>query len=130
MPDRVSIREDLQIIRVDSWGSVTERDMRTTLQAVVGLEQERGLRRVFIDARRVESLPSSIPLYGLATEVGLALGGIRVALIASDEIESEARYLERVVSGKGAQFIVFESEEDALAWLLREPDKRAGATIG
>jgi len=45
MPEKVSIREDLQIIQVESYGEISAEDLQASLRMVAKIQQERGLTR-------------------------------------------------------------------------------------
>lgn len=69
MPERVSILEDLQIIKVDSFGEVSFSDLRQSLYEVFKIHQERGFTKVFVDASKETSFPSTIPVFEFGTEL-------------------------------------------------------------
>ncbi len=50
MPEKVIIREDLQVIQVQSFGEVPSTDMEQSLEEILKIYKDRGLSRVFVDA--------------------------------------------------------------------------------
>lgn len=122
MPERVAVREDLQIIQIDSYGEVTARDMRESLQEVVRLHEKHGLDRVLIEASHETSLPSTVPLYGLGAELSASVGDVRFAIVACPKLRGDQAFLENVARNRGAKIRVFDSEEEAVAWLISEDE--------
>jgi len=129
MPQRVTIREDLQIIQVDSWGDVTVEDVELSRKAVFKITEERGLSEVFIDATKETSCPSTFPIFEFGSRLATAaLGspGTRFAMATSPETHQthhEIEFLETVAVNRGAQYKVFDSAEAALSWLIERPNK-------
>jgi hypothetical protein len=63
MPEKVTIREDLHVIQVESYGVVSLEDLKGSLEAVARIRQERGYTRVFVDATQQTSFPSTFPVF-------------------------------------------------------------------
>ena len=122
MPERVTIREDLQIIQVDSFGDVTIDDLMASLQTIVKIHQEREIRKVFIDARKQTSLPSTAPNFEFGSRMAQAERGMRVAVAASPELKAKLEFIATVAENRGAIIQIFDSVEEALAWLTGQRD--------
>jgi hypothetical protein len=117
MPEEVSILEDLGIIQVDSFGEVTEGDLLASMEEVLAIHRERGFSKVFVDASRETSLPSTFPLHqfgAVLSEDGMVL---KIAAVISDTVREDLRFLETVTQNRGMQLKLFDTREEALAWL-------------
>ena len=123
MPERVTIREDVQVIQVDSWGDVRMEDLKATHEEVLKIRQERGLSRVFVDATKQTSLPSAMPVFRVGEDLARDFADLRFALVRSPVLKEKTRFFETVVQNRGAKIQVFDSAEAARAWLMDEPNK-------
>ena len=119
MPERVTVREDLQIIQIDSYGEVTADDLRGSLDAVFGIRQERGFTKVFVDASRETSFPSTLPVFDFGSDLAQTARGMKFAIVSSPKTDSGLRFLETVTHNRGGQLRVFDSADAALAWLAK-----------
>jgi hypothetical protein len=117
MPEEVSILEDLGIIRVDSYGEVTEGDLLASMEEVLAIHKERGISRVFVDASRETSLPSTLPLHHFGSVLSQDAMVLKIAVSASAAVHDVLRFLETVTQNRGMQVKIFENREEALAWL-------------
>jgi hypothetical protein len=123
MPERVTIREDLQVIQIDSWGDVTMEDLKASFEEVLKISQERGLARVFVDATKQTSLPSTMPMFQFGSDLAREAPDLRFAVVRSPSLKEKTGFFETVVRNRGAQVNIFKTAEDALAWLMDEPSK-------
>ena len=124
MPDEVIVREDLEIIEVQSWGDITLDDMQGTLAKVLELHNKRGLARVLIDAMKVTSFPSAVTFHSFGSDAAPKLWPTRGAIAVPPEMDAMPRFFETVMRNRGASVRTFNSIDEALTWLLSE--KRRG----
>ena len=117
MPEEVSILADLGIIQVDSYGDVSEGDLLASMEEVLTLQSQRGLSRVFVDATRETSLPGTFPLQQFGSMLSRNAIGIKFAILVSDMVREDLRYLETVTRNRGMQLRIFDSRDEAFAWL-------------
>lgn len=117
MPERVTIREDLQIIQVDSYGDVTEEDLKGSLDEVMRVHGETGISKVLVDATQETSLPQTFPLFEFGAELAAELLTIQFGVAVSPEVADDLRFLENVTRNRGMNVKMFDSTDAALAWL-------------
>lgn len=117
MPEEVSILEDLEIIRVDSYGRVTEGDLLASMEEILAIQRESGLSRVFIDASRETALPSTHPLHQFGSVLSQNATALKFAVLLSDRVREDLRLLETVAQNRGMQVRTFDSRAEAQAWL-------------
>ena len=117
MPEKVTVSEDLEIIRIESWGDITAVDLKGSLEAVIKIRQERGLTKVLVDATGDTSLPSTLPVFEFGAELAGGVRGMRFAIVANAKVREDLDFMETVVRNRGGQMKMFESTQDALAWL-------------
>ena len=122
MPETVVVREDLQIIHVDSYGDVTIEDLESSLDAVLQIRRERGLTKVLVDASKETSLPSLMRIYDFGSNVAANLRGVRIAVAISPHTQEDLSFMETVARNRGALVAVFVSVDAALAWLMSEAE--------
>lgn len=120
MPEKVTVREDLQIIQVDSYGEVRIEDLRRSMETVIKLHRERGLTKVYIDASKLTSMPSTLPVFEFGSEMAELFRTSKFAVVRSKQTRDVTRFLENVVRNRGAHMEMFDSEGAALAWLTNE----------
>jgi hypothetical protein len=123
MPEKVTIREDLQVIQIDSWGDVSMEDLKASFEEVLKISQERGLARVLVDATKQTSLPSTMPIFQFASDLAREAPELRFGVVRSPTLKEKTGFFETVVRNRGAQVNFFETAEDALAWLMDESSK-------
>ena len=122
MPEEVTVIEDLQIIKVDSYGDVTAEDLKESLEAVVRIRQERGFTRVFVDATKETSLPDTFSAFKFGERMANAIRGLRVAVVGSKMLAKDLEFIQTVAQNRGGIIQVFDTKEDALAWLMDKPN--------
>jgi len=118
MPEKVSIREDLQVIQVESYGEVTSEDLKESLAAVSRIQQERGLTRLFVDATKETSVPGTSKIFDFGQKVGMELRGWRVAIAVSPATATDLSFFQNIALNRGAHVETFDSTDTALAWLV------------
>jgi hypothetical protein len=129
MPEEVTIREDLQVIQVTSYGDITTEDFKKTLDAILRTHQEQGLTKVLINGTEVTSYPTTFPVYDFGSQVASSLRGMKIAIAMSLMKQDVSVFFETVVINRGGIVKVFDSPDAALAWLLKEPNKTKGIKL-
>ena len=117
MPDKVTVLEDKGIILVETYGKVTEKDIKESLKKVVEIQQITGLKDLLVDATNQTSLPATFPLFDFGSKLAATLRGTRIAIVSSPGTHMDLEFLETVIVNRGGQIKVFNSFEDAYAWL-------------
>ncbi len=123
MPEEMTIREDLQVIQVKSWGDITTADFKKTLDEILRIRQAQGLTNVFVDARKVTSYPSTISILDFGSEAARALMDIQLAIAVPPGKREDPVFFENVTRNRGANVRVFDTPDAALAWLTKKPNK-------
>ena len=121
MPEKVTLDEDLGIVRIESYGGVTVDDMKASLASALSIHRERRLTKGLVDATRVTSYPSTLPIYDFGSEAAELLRGFRIAIAAPPGELVDPTFFETVVGNRGGTVRVFDSTDAALAWLMGEP---------
>ena len=122
MPEDVTIREDLQVIQVTSHGTITKGDFEASLDALLRIRDEQGLTRVFVDATKVTSYPSTMSIFDFGLKAAGAIRGIRLAIATPPGIRDDPAFFENVMRNRGGSVRVFDSPDAALMWLTKEPN--------
>ncbi|MFH1624369.1 MAG: hypothetical protein ABID54_04335 [Pseudomonadota bacterium] len=117
MPEQVSIREDLGLIHIDSYGEVSELDLIQSLEAAVKINKDRGLNRVFVNATRQRLLPSTSSLAHFRLRLSEEAGTLKHAVVANPDLTEALQFIEAGCRNCGMELQVFDSPEVALAWL-------------
>jgi hypothetical protein len=121
VPERVSIIEDQNMIKVDSFGEIKIEDLRNSMYEVAKIHREQGLKKVFVDATKETSFPTVAPTFGFGSELAESMINLRIAVVTPPKLKNILRFLETVATNRGAQVQLFDSEVEALAWLDEEP---------
>ena len=94
MPQTAAVREDLQIIQIDGYGEVTPEDLKESLEAALRIHQERGLTKVFVDATRMTSFPSTLPTIEFGSDLAEEPArGLRFAVVSVPEMHDGLKLL-------------------------------------
>ncbi len=117
MPQMVTVREDLNVIHVESYGDVTADDLRLSMEAVVKFHQNCNISKLFINATYEQSLPTTMPLFDFGAKVARVLGTLKIAVAKSPKTAEKRRFMETVIRNRGADLRIFDSKDAALKWL-------------
>jgi hypothetical protein len=128
MPERVTIEENLRIIHVDSYGDVTAKDLQGSIKAVARINKEHGFTKVFVDATKETSLPSTFHSFDIGSQLANAVRLLRVAVLGSTRLKKNLTFIETVAHNRGALVKVFYSRKDAMAWLMELPNNSMHVT--
>ena len=130
MPDEVRVDRDRGLVHIRSVGPLTRETMESSLGQMLAAGRDHGIRKVLIDATRVEAVPGAIDIFKVMEAMPRDL---RMAIVLGDDtpVSQGIRFGETVGRNRGRHVQVFAEREDALSWLDRicgntGPDKRAG----
>jgi hypothetical protein len=121
MPEKVTILKDLNIIKIDSFGEVSLEDLKQSLETVFKIHREQGLTKVFVDATKETSLPSTFPVFEFGSELAKIVRNLKFAVVTSPKMKDIMKFLETVTQNRGVEVQMFDSEDAALEWLMMEP---------
>ena len=118
MPEDVTVLEGQEIIKVHSWGIIKPRDLWKTLQTVMRIHDESGLRKVLVDATGENTFPATGDVFDFGEELAKAHDkGMQFAIVTSPGTALDLQFLETVARNRGGFVQNFMSEEEALIWL-------------
>ena len=131
MPFEISLDEERAMIVARHYGKITVDEINVSRSKIGRIAQERGWSRVFIDAREIRTRFSVTEVFELGTtnvDHGFTWS-MKLAIIVEDVDLENARFYETVSQNRGTNVRLFESEQEALAWLIEEP-RTVAATAG
>jgi hypothetical protein len=119
MPETVTFREDLGLIEVRSSGHVTKEEMQESRRKVSAIHQERGIDKVLVDARDLESFPGITTLFefGGSFEEARLFRGLRLALVVNKNLIRDPGFIDTVARNRDVAMKVFSSIDEAVDWL-------------
>lgn len=117
MPEKVTVRDDLKVIYVESFGDVSIEDLKVSLQEVIKLRRVTGYNRVLVNASEETSLPSPFAVFQFASQLAESMRTLKIGVIRSKKLQEELRFLETVSRNRGAEIELFDTEESTVAWL-------------
>lgn len=123
-PGRFEVMEGHSCFRLAGHGSLAEAAGRV-IEAIT-LARLRGVRRLLIDTTRWtgHDSPGTLDRYDVAAAFAQAAGsGLKVAMVVRPEMMDPNKFEVMVARNRGMTGNVFDSENDALRWLL-DPDAR------
>ena len=116
--------QDHSCFRLSGHGSLAEA-ARKVIDAIT-LAREYGVRRLLIDTTRWtgHESPGTLERYDVAAAFAQAAGsGLKIAMVVRPEMMDPNKFEVMVAKNRGMTGNVFDSEKDALIWLL-DPDAR------
>ncbi|MGI9315906.1 MAG: hypothetical protein ACR2QW_01125 [bacterium] len=119
MPEKISILEDLRIIRVDSFGEVTASDLQASLTEVLAIHCERGINNVLVDSTHEASYPPNFPLFEFGSNLAADARHMRFAVATSPATRPAATLVKQVAANRGLILQLFDSVETAIESLLQ-----------
>jgi hypothetical protein len=118
MPETIEILEDLDIIKVTSYGEITDDDLRKSRETINKLCSEHGYKKLLFDATKLHNIRTLA-----AYEHGVCLAKYhflrisRHAIIATQDNRIYLDFICTVGTNRGAQIKVFEKKDEATTWL-------------
>jgi hypothetical protein len=110
--------EDPEIVELVFSGEMTDEEVISDRETASRIVAEQGVKNFLVDVSATTSKPSDKVIYahGVALSGLAEFLGVRFAIVTS-EIDSTDSFLETVTVNRGGIFRLFESRDDALAWL-------------
>jgi hypothetical protein len=123
-PEHFEIMEAYCCYRLSGHGSLIEA-ARKVLEVII-FSREQGIRRLLIDTTEWTGHDSPDTLERFTVARAFAEGArsaVKVAMVVRPELMDPEKFEVTVANNRGLNGNVFDSEKDALAWLL-DPDVR------
>jgi hypothetical protein len=119
MPEVVTVREDLEIIEVRSYGETSKDELARSRKEVSDIMHEQGIRKVLVDARDLTTLPSTFPLFLFGKSFAEAdiLRTMMMAVVKSKKTTKDVTFIETVARNRGVDMRIFDSMDAAIDWL-------------
>ena len=116
MPYELKVNLESGIIELRAYGSTSRDEVIESMGEVKRLSGETGIKRLFVDSRQVDSMPSTIDQFELTRKFPRFL---KMAVLIPVETELTATYKfgETVGVDRGVPIRVFISETEAIEWL-------------
>ena len=114
MPDTVEYLEKIGIIRIDSHGQSRIGEWIRSRDEAMRIHRDTGAGLVLFDVRRLQATPNTLELFDFAADLPVA---IKFAIVVSDRNRDDLGFVETVGSNRGKSVRVFQSYEQAVAWL-------------
>jgi len=127
-PEHFEVMEDYSCYRLTGHGSLAEAANKVI--EVIKFAQEQGVRKLLIDTTKWtgHSRPDTLERYTVAEAFAKAASStvkLRMGMIVRPELMDPDKFEVMVAMNRGLIGNVFDSEKDALAWLL-DPNTRSG----
>ena len=118
MPENVTYNEELGIIEVNSYGTVSLKDISSSINLVQDISNETGIKKILVDALEIESMPSITNIFNLARAFPR---NVKIAVLCSKEQTAfkDILFTEKAALYQGISIQLFTSQTDALQWLKR-----------
>ncbi|MFH1842286.1 MAG: STAS/SEC14 domain-containing protein [bacterium] len=119
MPETITVREDLGVIEIRSFGKVTQTEMSTTRQRVEQILQKQGIRKILVDARDLTMTEGTTSLFefGASFDEAPSFRFAHLALIVSEQSQQDLQFLATVAQNRGIQIKVLDSVDAGLEYL-------------
>ncbi len=121
MPETVTLREDLGIIEIYSFGKPTEKDRLRTQKTVEQICQKKDVSGVLVNASKSTSLPSIFANLDYGANLfryNAIPRTMRYALVPSETIKEDCEYYVKVCQKRGLLMQLFDSVGEAEEWLV------------
>jgi hypothetical protein len=119
VPEEVKVDAENQLIRVHFGSDSTIDDWKSTLLEVERLFGETGFCRVLVDVRKQTNLASTITLFDFCIHLPRS---VAFAVLCESHLE-EHRFIENVATNRGITVKDFDSEQDAIEWIKKWPNR-------
>jgi hypothetical protein len=117
----LAVLQETGYLRITATGDRTVPRTEYLLQIALAEAQARGADRVLLDTSRLTGALSVSTRYTLAELVGQVFGGAGIKLALFTSSEAAAPLTRTLILSRGIDSAVFDSEAEALAWLLELP---------
>ena len=106
---------DINVVTLDARHIKRIEELEECRKMVLDLYKKFKTKKVLVDARNLESAPSSRDIFNFSK--GLEGIQIRIAILEGNSFWEESRFLEELTTGKGSTFKSFRSKTEAFNWL-------------
>jgi len=123
-PERFEVMEDYSCFRLSGHGSLV--DAASRVIEAIKFAKEHGSRRLLIDTTNWtgHESPGTLERYEVASAFSRAAGSaLKLAMVVRTEMMDPDKFEVMVAKNQGLSGNVFDSETDALVWLL-DPNTR------
>lgn len=120
MPEEVKIDTENELIRVSFDSDSTVEDWKRALVKFEQLSEETGFCRLLVDVRKQTDLANTITLF----DFGSHLPRSNAYAVLCELHMEEHRFIENVAANRGITIKDFNSEQDAIEWVKKWPNRR------
>ena len=117
MPEIVKHNLDEHIIEITSSGAVTDLEIKQSFEKIRDIVARYHEKKILVDHTHATSLPSDVNAFNLGTTMAYSFKDLKIAVVISEHLENQLRFLEKVVAVRGGNIKVFNSYSTAMDWL-------------
>ena len=114
MAEKVEYLKKKSIIKIDSFGVISLKDLQVSLEKVLEISLQKNCKKVLVDVRNQEAMPELFDCFEFAKSLP---GNICFAVVVAS---SESKYHDFVVTTgvfRGKCMRLFDCYDEALEWL-------------
>jgi len=119
MIEEIEIDTENQLMRVQFDSNSTVENWKRALVRVERLSEETGFYRVLVDVRKQKDLADTMSLFDFSAHLP---NSIAFAVLCELHLEDH-RFIEDVATNRGITVQDFDSEQNAIKWLKKWPNK-------
>lgn len=119
MQKEVRLDVNKQMLHAQFSSDSTIEDWKSALIQVVRLTEETGICRVLVDVRKQTRMASTFELFNFGSQLPRS---IAFAVLFDIHFEDH-HFIESVAKNRGMIVKMFDSEQDAIEWLMNWPNK-------
>ncbi len=118
-PYRLNVHAEEALLEIVAHAEVTFADLLASQGETERMAEEKGIAKVLIDARQMQSTPSLPELvsFGKTLSGSPVLKRLRYALVGTSPSGFQLQFLRSVTRNLGFEVNLFEDRTDALQWL-------------
>ena len=118
---QIQIDAELAIIEITASGTLTKKEVSTTMSEMKELSQEHGITRILANVSELEQGPSLAATFAIFNSYPR---GLRNAIVSEKPLPSrvvnDLRFIERMLLTRKQPTGLFENREEAVQWLLED----------
>ena len=120
MPELIECLKDKRIIKITSYGEITEIDLQKSREQVINICSEHGYTKILVDATNLSEKLPIIPAFnhGLSLAKNFTLRKARHAFVVNKENSKVIDFIVTVAINRGANTKLFYSIDEAERWLF------------
>jgi hypothetical protein len=122
----IDVRQEADYLRITASGERSFQRTERLLHVILAEARARDARRVLLDSTGVTGELSLTYRYTLGEQVAQLFAGTGIKLAVSSYSDGASPFTATVARGRGADYAVFYSEPEAVAWLLAPVDRNRG----